>query len=461
MTVNVPRFRELGCSLLVSEPEIRQTPLGDHVYQFSLSLLRPGGRTQFLHGVTYRSSHPIRPLSGAGNVALASTLVPAMALGLPLRIDAPVSPRLLAGVERFQEIFHCWFPPYTRVSVTAPLATPVVAATGRTAAYFSAGVDGFHTLRTHLSSLSTLVFMHGFDVDLDRVGHRLLAETLVADVAADLRRDLVVLQTDVRAFSDRYAWWGDYCGSALAAGALLLEGHIDRLLVASSTAYGDILPFGTTALTDPLFSTEGVAIEQDGGMHTRIDKVFELAGWTYALERLRVCWTMQAGRLNCCACDKCLRTMTSLWLAGALERAPTFPEPLDPVRIDHYRVSPAHAWYVRENLARAAELGLEHAPVMRAWRRALERADAPAEALSRAALDAAVADEPLRAVWARRHAAALVSDLGRAAPQALHDALERHAPHVLEEALLRTSTQQAPAFWRALARRTVRPRPRR
>jgi len=44
---------------------------------------------------------------------------------------------------------------------------------------------------------------------------------------------------------------------------------------------------------------------------------------------LRVCYKNTKGTYNCGTCDKCLRTMTNLYIAGALEKAETFPHQLD------------------------------------------------------------------------------------------------------------------------------------
>jgi len=451
---------EPGCSLFLPGPSITRAPNGDHRYQFDIWLNRPAGRAELLQTITWTSSQPIRLRSGEGTPALTSVLLPAMALGLPVTIEAPVSPRCLHNIETFQTIFATWFTAYRKIEISAPIAAdlPTTGAPG-TAAFFSGGVDGFHTLRHHLNEVSTLVMMHGFDLDLDRIHHRILVEDYIGRIASDLRRDLTVLQTNIRSFSDRYVWWGNMSGSTLGAAAQLLEGVAGRTLVASSSIYADFIPFGTTALTDPLLSTEGMDIVVDGGAVQRIDKVFELARWDYARERLRVCWRMQDATLNCCRCNKCLRTMTSLWLAGALDRAPTFGEPLSPDLISGEPLKPIHACYVHENLQRAKELGLADHPVMQAWQRTLAKgaiADAPPD---RNALDRELNGDPLASMWLADHAGELIAETGRCNPGALLAALRRHTPDTLAEFFHRYRWKAPAALAGQTARRLLGERP--
>lgn len=429
MSVTFKPPTEPGCSLFIPGPSLYEAPGGDHGYRFDVWLKRPGGRDSLLQTITWTSSLPIALRSGEGNTALASVLLPAMALGLPLRVEAPVSARLLDNLGLFQSIFHMWFPSLRVIPVEAPRAeeSSIVAASG-TAAFFSGGVDGFHTLRRNLNDVSTLVMLHGYDLDLERTDHRFVVEDYLRTIATELRRDLAVIQTNLRTFSDRYVWWGDMCGIALGAAAYLLEGSVGRMLVASSNTYADFVPCGTNVLTDPLLSTEAMDVVVDGATTPRIDKVFELARWDYARERLRVCWRMPASGLNCGRCNKCLRTMTALWLADALDRSPTFPEPLSPEVIAREPLKPLHAWFAIENRERARALGRADHPIIRAWEQALARCQTGVVPADAGALAADMARDPLSAHWLAEHAGELIGATGRSNPGALLAALERHAP---------------------------------
>ncbi len=444
---------EPGCSLFIPGPSLYEAPGGDHGYRFDVWLKRPGGRDSLLQTITWTSSLPIRLRSGDGNTALASVLLPAMAMGLPVRIEAPVSRGLLNNLVDFQTIFHAWFPSLHIIPIDAPCAdvSPVAAASG-TAAFFSGGVDGFHTLRRNLNDVSTLVMLHGYDLDLERTDHRFVVEDYLRTIASELRRDLAVIQTNLRSFTDRYVWWGDQCGIALGAAAYLLEGSVGRMLVASSNTYADFVPCGTTVLTDPLLSTEAMEMVVDGATTPRIDKVFELARWDYARERLRVCWRMPATGLNCGRCNKCLRTMTALWLADALDRSPTFPEPLSPEVIAREPLNPLHAWFAMENIQRARSLGRGDHPAIRAWEQALARCQAGVAPPHADALARDLARDPFTAQWLADHAGELIAETGRRNPGALLAALQRQAPEELAGFFTRYRWK-APA---ALAGRAIR-----
>ena len=91
------------------------------------------------------------------------------------------------------------------------------------------------------------------------------------------------------------------------------------------------IPWGSSAFSDPEFSDERLAIIHDTCAATRTDKIEFLAQQPLALQYLRVCpGVKNDANYNCCRCEKCLRTMVSLYACGALERAAAFPLPLTP-----------------------------------------------------------------------------------------------------------------------------------
>jgi hypothetical protein len=63
-----------------------------------------------------------------------------------------------------------------------------------------------------------------------------------------------------------------------------------------------------------------------------------LAGSPLALENLTVCWRSKLAH-NCGVCEKCLRTMIALALAGALGQCTTLPGSLDLDLVRHVPMS--------------------------------------------------------------------------------------------------------------------------
>ena len=97
-------------------------------------------------------------------------------------------------------------------------------------------------------------------------------------------------------------------------------------------------------MLDHLLSTETMETSHEDAHLSRFEKTATLSRWPDTYDRLRVCYKptgVQQGRdaiANCCACEKCLRTMVTLHVAGALANYRCFPRPLTrrDIRSIHY-----------------------------------------------------------------------------------------------------------------------------
>ena len=147
--------------------------------------------------------------------------------------------------------------------------------------------------------------------------------------AEETDRQLVLIDTNVRLLTDRAAYWPDYYGAALTSVALALQGLFGRCLIAASDHYRHLPPLGSHPVVDHLWSTERLEIVHDGAEATRTDKVVRQIGRSrLALETLSVCWRSEPAH-NCGICEKCLRTMVALEMAGTLDACTTPPRTLD------------------------------------------------------------------------------------------------------------------------------------
>src|SRR5262249_59102310 len=91
---------------------------------------------------------------------------------------------------------------------------------------------------------------------------------------------------------------------------------------------------------------------------------------------LRVCWENPDGAYNCGRCEKCLRTMINLLIAGALDRCPTFPLPLDPVRVADLDITACNTrLFMIENIEGLQRIG-GPPELLRAMREALDQGQA-------------------------------------------------------------------------------------
>jgi hypothetical protein len=305
-------------------------------------------------------------LSRSADPWIAMFLWPALKLGQNLHIDAPASPALLASTRMLMDIMHCWSAGSRPIEVTSRGVSDDPAGATAVAAFFSGGVDSFYTAVKHTSPqtrpgsrLTHLISVQGLDVRLDD-------DTLWAQVRRHLRESAtemggswVECSTNVRDIVPNACIpWEMYYGSALAAIALGLTGLWRTVMIPAAQSYADLYPGGSHPLMDPLWSTESVRLVNDGAEATRIEKVARIAQCDAALEHLRVCWENRQGRYNCCRCEKCIRTMVNLQLAGVLGRCRTFNRPLnyrDVARITF--TSPAQRSLMLQNYQAARESG--------------------------------------------------------------------------------------------------------
>lgn len=282
-------------------------------------------------------------LAGGGDVALAALLLPAMRVGEPLTIDGDVSPRLLRSADRIQDVLVTWdrfLRPrpddrwYARVTIEANARAADVdpgsfAPSGRgVACLFTGGVDSFHAVIAHRQRIDALVYVHGFDVEIDDHALRSEVTTRLRAAAADLDLPLVELESDLRHHGDRcWVGWPDYHGAAFGAVAHALADRFERLLVPATHTYAHLEGLGSHPMLDPLWSSERVEIEHVGAAATRVDKIRVLDEVPAARRHLRVCWENRDGRYNCGRCEKCIRTGVAIRAAGVEGRFPTIPPP--------------------------------------------------------------------------------------------------------------------------------------
>jgi len=267
-------------------------------------------------------------LSLSGNPWLAALLPLAATLGEPLRLCLPVDGLLRRGADEIGSIWRGWYPWLSAVAIDAPAAEEAPPSP-RVGAFFSGGVDSFHTvLRRRAEGTlrpDELVFVSGFDLRLSRGAALRARGDRIRRIADSLGLPVVEISTNVKETRVAEADWNDLShGSILASCGLALERRYGVLLIASTFDYAHLHPIGSHPLTDPLLSSSATRVVHDGAAHSRGRKVDYIAGSDVALENLHVCWE-SGGDENCGECEKCLRTMVMLELAGALERASTFP----------------------------------------------------------------------------------------------------------------------------------------
>lgn len=244
---------------------------------------------------------------------LAVTLLQAMQQNRVLDLSAlpPVSSGLLARITEIQDIWCCWNPLLHRVQIRA-VEAPTPPGT-QNLTFFSGGVDAVHTAMSLGDKAGRLVFVNGFDFELDDAAFAASKER-VERIAAQLGQKLLTVKTNWIAYtrSLQIARSTSH-GTCLAAVAHLH--NPPNAHIASSTSWLGLYPWGTHPFTDKLWGSDHIVFHHHGKNTTRPEKIAFIAKRPELLKHLWVCHDDPVR--NCGKCKKCLRTHAALVMAGA------------------------------------------------------------------------------------------------------------------------------------------------
>ena len=315
--------------------DLRLEPEGDRVELSARLRLRSSAEAP--ERIWFRFPQDMAGEGIDGSPFVPGLLMAAMYLGEELAIDAPVSARLLDGAESAKLVMRSWWPYMADVPVrgeTAPLANGA----GRRATLFTRGVDSWYTALTQ--PVDTWLYAPTADFawgkrdsgpeETERL-RRPVVE-IHRSCAQRFDRRLVVVDTNLRHFVEPLRNWGYSHGGILTACGLAVGAQLGELRVPSSLGFGNLVPLGTHPLLDPHWSTERTRIVHDATEVSRMEKAVVVAENQHALDHLLVCNSPDP-LINCGRCGMCLRTMAMLEPIGALERCPTFREPLSAWRL--------------------------------------------------------------------------------------------------------------------------------
>ncbi len=293
----------------------------------------------------YRMSHKLETISNEADAFLAAMLIPAMYSAENIHIEGSISSTFLQSTEKIHDLFQQWYPDkYARIKITAseirqPLAKPLPAPVG---CLFSGGVDSWYTMLKNIDEITHLILIRGFDLPgsrEDRWQNAVLQQQKIAD---HFGKQLVTVSTNIKKYSDiskPSAGWGKLYhgnfwrpshGSALCSVLLTHQTLFSKSIIAASLHYKYHYPYGSHPDLDILWSSGDMPIIHDGHERVRADKLlYAIDKNPLILQHLRVCQFPVTDAYNCCHCEKCLRTMIILRIAGKLDEASCFPEPLD------------------------------------------------------------------------------------------------------------------------------------
>jgi hypothetical protein len=263
--------------------------------------------------------------------AFGSTLLlPALHRKRRLSFDAPLDAAWLSNVGRLMKVWRGWWG-YPELPPRAEPRRDFDKTARETALCFSGGVDSFYSLLHGEHRPDLLVAVHGFDIPLrDRTRMAAFEESL-RTVAARAGAKAVVIRTNFREHpaAGRAGLWERAHGGALAAAGHLLAGRVGRLVISSTYPGHNPQPWGSSSLTDHLWSSDRLEVFHCGAEVWREEKLRFLARDPLAREHLRVCWENRSPQGNCSRCGKCLVTMLLLAEFGALDDFTAFDRAAD------------------------------------------------------------------------------------------------------------------------------------
>lgn len=256
-------------------------------------------------------------------------LIPALHVGRPLEPALPVSSKLIRDSQMIMQLARGWWD-YKPVEILGTASEPVRPPSRHGAGvFFSGGADAFHTL-LHSGPVSAMIFVHGFDIRLATANDARIArqEEAVRRIAAAKGLKPILVRTSIRAHPlHMVAGWPRTYGGAMAAIGHTLRRELSSVRIASSCELdAPKVTWGTHPTLDHHWGGGLLDVEHCGADLRRFQKIEQIAHDPDAQHSLRVCIQDKDG-LNCCRCEKCLRTMIMLKRIGMLEKFASFQPP--------------------------------------------------------------------------------------------------------------------------------------
>lgn len=198
---------------------------------------------------------------------------------------------------------------------------------------FSGGLDSICSSFSFLDKQQFLITLHGYDVPFEKNKMWEQVKKQCKTFAKKYYHTITFAKFNLHSFlnikylsrlSKEIPTWVEYTSeglshTAVVAPILYQTGH-KHLLLASSTTPEFPYPYGTNASIDNFISFAGVNVTHDGDSFNRVQKIIQIKKmaqqYNKKLPLLRVCWGKDKQGGNCCACEKCLRTIHELWVVG-------------------------------------------------------------------------------------------------------------------------------------------------
>lgn len=277
-------------------------------------------------------------VSDRSDFAAIALLPAAMIAGVDLHIDYRLTDTVLFNLkELVQPLIRTVYTEWSNVQVSAT-SNPTASATGSgVLCGFSAGVDSLSALQGHFYRRSLPVSLRithlsnhnvGSYRSVGRAGWSARQKSL-SHVANRIGLPLVEIDSNLEEFYPDEMLFRHVHTMCNGAIAHLLSGGIGTFLYPSGFSYEQILGGSTVAQKDmarldaillPLLSSSAVQLISVDPEKSRVDKTTDVIASELSQD-LDVCTSDNPDRIaNCSQCQKCLRTLLTIEIAGSLDR---------------------------------------------------------------------------------------------------------------------------------------------
>jgi len=260
--------------------------------------------------------------------ALPLALLAGMRLSRSIHVSGVVSAEYIAGVRQVVSLFADSFDGLSQVKITADEYTACARSEDgkRMGCFFSGGVDSFYSLLSMKEQITDLVVVHGFDFPVEDKLRSSDVSSNVHQVAKSFGKRVLEVNCNPHQVIEDFGEWAKHgFGFALMAIGRTLSGQLDSIVVPGSFSLAQQRPWGSWIESDHLFSDQKLRVIHHADKSERIDKTMFIVHDPMVKKCLRVCWKNVAGKYNCGICEKCVRTMTALEIAGVRKEFETFP----------------------------------------------------------------------------------------------------------------------------------------
>jgi hypothetical protein len=289
---------------------------------------------------------------------LLASAVPAMHYGEKrVSIDGEVCPELKDGLSTAMHYIRHWFLKNSGLPAIETKGSSVPPGRGkpkRAGFFFSGGIDSFSTLRAnrmnyppeHPLSIKDGIIVHGLELSsMEAFGHVL---NKYSKIGADLGITLIPVYTNLympyrkEDEGNHFDFWEyEFMGTALSSVAHAFADRFSSVSISSTFCIDVPDPYGSHPLIDPNLSSTDLRIRHEGYSMSRLSKARSIADWDVVLNNLRVCNHSDQYKeniLNCCRCEKCVRTMLEFMVLGVLDKADAFVEKDVPLNLIEKKV---------------------------------------------------------------------------------------------------------------------------